>query len=142
MPEFSARVNLVDIRDVAPGVIAALEKGRSGERYILAGDNISAREDLVLMVSGILGKMPHLVRPPKRLLDFLARSSEFFRKLFGKSKISFYPDIVHLLNYDWAYTSKKARDELGYKTRSLFTSLNDLLSNNFTGTYMKPEESD
>ncbi|MDH4157850.1 MAG: NAD-dependent epimerase/dehydratase family protein, partial [candidate division Zixibacteria bacterium] len=50
IPEFPNRVNLVDIRDVAPGIIAALKRGRAGQRYILAGDNITIR-DLILSIS-------------------------------------------------------------------------------------------
>jgi dihydroflavonol-4-reductase len=33
--------NFVDVRDVARGMILAFEKGRSGERYILGGENLS-----------------------------------------------------------------------------------------------------
>src|SRR5215475_4969987 len=34
-------LNLVDARDVATGIILAAERGRSGERYILGGENLS-----------------------------------------------------------------------------------------------------
>ncbi len=141
MPSFPNRINLADIRDVAPSVIAALERGRSGERYILAGDNITL-QDLVLAVSSILGKVPHLVKFPRSALNFAARSSVILSKLFGKRKISFYPDLVKMLDYDWAYSSFKARQELGYTTRSIHITLKDLLTNNFVGTYAKPERDD
>jgi len=55
VPYFPNRVNLVDIRDLAPGIVAALERGRTNERYILGGDDITGRE-LVLAVSS--GDMP------------------------------------------------------------------------------------
>lgn len=137
MPNLSNRINLVDIRDVAPGIVAALRKGHSGERYILAGDNITL-QDLVLTVSSILGKVPHLVRLPRSALNLAARCSVMFNKLLGRGKISFYPDLVRMLDYDWAYSSLKARRELGYSTRSIHITLNDLLTNNFVGTYAKP----
>ncbi len=35
-------VNLVDVRDVAVGLILAMEKGRVGHRYMLGGDDVSA----------------------------------------------------------------------------------------------------
>ena len=38
--------NFVDVRDVAQGLIAAAEKGRSGEGYILAGHNVTVWEML------------------------------------------------------------------------------------------------
>ncbi len=137
LPGLPNRINLVDIRDVAPGIIAALQKGRSGERYILAGDNISLR-DLVLAVSVILGRAPHVLRVPRSVLNLAARCSLAFSKLSGKSKISFYPDLVKMLDYDWAYSSLKARQELGYTSRSIHVTLNDLLNNNMVGTYAKP----
>ncbi len=137
MPRVPNRVNLVDIRDVARGVLAALEKGRPGERYILAGDNMTGR-DLVLDISALLGRVPHLIRIPRGFLMALARFSAAWSKLAGKSKVRFYPDIVRLLDYDWAYSSMKARRELGYSNRSIHATLHDLLNNSFTGTYMKP----
>ncbi len=82
MPEVPIRLNLVDIRDVAPAVLAALERGRSGHRYIIAGDNITVRE-LVLVVSSIIGRVPHLVRIPRPAYDFAARFSVFFSKASG-----------------------------------------------------------
>jgi len=47
--------------------------------------------------------------------------------------------LVKLLDYDWAYTSQKARKEFGYKTRSIFSTLDDLLTNDFVGTWLKPK---
>ncbi|RKX28019.1 MAG: hypothetical protein DRP47_05420 [Candidatus Zixiibacteriota bacterium] len=137
MPDFTNRVNLVDIRDVAPAIINAVEGGRPGERYILAGDNVTVRE-LTLAVSSILGKMPHLIRLPWWFLNIAARFSVMLSTL-RRGKVSFYPDLVELLKYDWSYSSMKARRELGFSNRSLVVTLNDLLGNSFTGTYMKPE---
>ncbi len=136
-PDFPNRLNLVDIRDVAPGIIAALHKGRPQERYILAGDNIIAR-DLVLAVSSLLGRAPHLARVPRLLIEVTARWSVAFAKLSGNRKVSFYPDLVKLLDYDWVYSSRKARKELGYQNRSLHVTLGDLLNNNFAGSYARP----
>lgn len=137
MPRVPNRINLVDIRDVAKGVLAALQHGRAGERYILAGDNTTGR-DLVLDISALLGRVPHLMRIPRGFLMALARFSAVWSRVAGKSKVGFYPDIVRLLDYDWAYSSMKARRELGYSNRSIHATLHDLLNNCFTGTYMKP----
>ena len=34
-------LNLVDVRDVAAGMVLAAERGRTGERYILGGENLA-----------------------------------------------------------------------------------------------------
>ncbi len=137
IPKLSVRLNLVDIRDVAPGVIAALQKGRPGHRYILAGDNISER-DLVLAVSAALGCAPHLVRVSRKFLKVVSRGWLFLCRLLCCKKISFYPDLVRMLDLDWVYSSKKAHDELDYQYRSILISLSDLMTNNFVGTHLKP----
>ena len=137
LPELHNQINFVDIRDVAPAVIKAAESGRAGERYILAGDDISGRE-LVLTASALLGKTPHLLRIPRWIINIAARLTLYWSKLAGKSKVSFYPDVVKLLDYDWVYSSRKAREELGYQHRSLVATLSDLLSNHFYGTWLQP----
>jgi len=137
VPDLRNRVNLVDIRDVARGVIAALQLGRHRERYILGGDNITAR-DLILAISIELGKTPHLFKFPRAFFTTVAKLSLFFSRLTGKSKISLYPDLVKLMDYDWAFSSMKARTELGYRNRSIYTSLKELLNNDFTDTFLKP----
>jgi len=137
LPDLPNRLNLVDIRDCAKGIVAALTKGRPGHRYILGGDNITARE-LALAASTEVGLAPHLLRLPKSFYRVTSRLAVTFGVLMGKSEISYYPDLVRLLDYDWAFSSKKARDELGYKSRSIYTSLKDLLNNKFLDTYLKP----
>src|SRR5690606_33700321 len=50
-----------DVRDVAAGVLAAFERGRTGERYILSGEGLSYMEAWTLFAR-IIG-----VRPPRRV---------------------------------------------------------------------------
>lgn len=136
IPSNPIRVNIVDVRDVAAGTIKALEEGKNGERYILGGDNITLRE-LVLTMSALLGKIPHLIRFPRKFYDVTSRFWLWLMKITGRSRISYYPDLVKLLDFDWAFSNKKAHHELGYRWRSIHTTLNDLLNNNFTGTWKK-----
>jgi dihydroflavonol-4-reductase len=137
VPDYPNIVNLVDVRDVAPAIVAALSKGRAGQRYILAGDNISAH-DLVLMVSDILGKTPHLVRPPRLLVNLIAHAAPILGRLHRPHRTSIYPDLIRLADYDWAYSSRKARRELHFAPRSTQATLNDLLTNSLTGSWQKP----
>src|SRR5712692_7097119 len=63
-------LNLVDVRDVARGHIAAAELGRSGERYILGARNMTLRE--IVEEMGRLGGRP---APKVRIPYFVAWSS-------------------------------------------------------------------
>src|ERR1700746_1821252 len=60
MPGFvDTGLNLVHVDDVAAGHLAALHKGRIGERYILGGENVQLR-DMLLEIARIVER-----RPPK-----------------------------------------------------------------------------
>ena len=137
LPSLPNLVNIVDLRDVAPSILTAVEKGRAGERYLLTGENIVVRE-LILKVAGLLGKKPTLVRLPKSFYLNSARVAVIWNRLLGKEKISFYPDLVRLADYNWTFSNAKARVDLGFSPRPLDETLGDLLSNRFTGTYMMP----
>jgi dihydroflavonol-4-reductase len=59
-------LNLVDVCECARGHIAALEKGRSGERYILGGENLTLKQilDKLSSISGLPSptlKLPYFV---------------------------------------------------------------------------------
>lgn len=54
-----AELNLIDVRDVAEGMIRALRRGRPGKRYLLGHENLSIRE-----VFGVLARLTGL--PPPR----------------------------------------------------------------------------
>jgi dihydroflavonol-4-reductase len=59
-------LNLVDVRECAWGHVAALEKGRSGERYILGGENLTLKQilDKLGTISGLPSptvKLPYFV---------------------------------------------------------------------------------
>jgi dihydroflavonol-4-reductase len=137
MPSFPNWVNLVDIRDVAPAIVNALEQGLPGQRYLLAGDNITVR-DLVLNICVILHKTPHLMQPPRALVELCARVSLWYNTVIHRRRVRFYPDLVKLLDYDWAFSSLKARRDLGFKPRSIHLTLQELLTNRFFGTYEHP----
>lgn len=137
LPRLNNYMNLVDIRDIAPAIVTSLEKGRAGERYILAGENITAVE-LVRMASLMLNLKPILIPIPRFVLNLAAHIAVAWNRLTGRSKQSFYPDLVKMLDYDWAWDSSKARAELGFNPRPLKQTLTDILANDFRGTWLRP----
>ncbi|MBX3416253.1 MAG: NAD-dependent epimerase/dehydratase family protein [Pirellulaceae bacterium] len=113
--------SVADVRDVAAGIIAAVEKGRQGEQYILGGHNVSYLE-LWQAMARHAG-----VRPPRlKLPNWLARSAGVFgdikTRLTGRETNvnSLATAMGQLRHY---YSSDKAADELGYTFRPLDESI-------------------
>lgn len=105
------------IDDVVDGHIAAMEKGRSGERYIFGGVNATFNElmDLIKKYSGIDRKLRHV---PFFVLNLLSRAMLLNANITGKPPL-ITPDWVAKYKYDWALDSSKAIQELGYNIRPL-----------------------
>lgn len=73
MPAYvNTGLNLVDVEDVARGHILALEKGRTGERYVLGHRNLTFREIL-----GILERLTGIAAPKARIPLWLALSAAY-----------------------------------------------------------------
>ena len=128
LPRFDNLLSLVDVRDCAPAVVAALSRGRPGHRYILAGDPVRF-DELLLKIGGLLEVKPRLVRLPRWILLLAAGAAAAWTR--GSSNIPFYPDLVRLTDYDWGYSSERAKTELGFAPRPLDESLRDLLQTGF-----------
>jgi dihydroflavonol-4-reductase len=113
-----AGVNIVDVRDVASGHLKAAEKGRAGERYVLGGHDVSWVELLekVGEISGV--HHPLLVLPPE-----LGRMAQRAEALGLPAPIS--SEGILAMAQNWSYSSRKARRELGYRTRPLERTLRD-----------------
>src|SRR5215467_2835902 len=67
-------LNLVDVAECARGHVAALEKGRSGERYILGGENLTLKQilDKLAAITGLPSpkiKLPYLFAFAAGLVD-------------------------------------------------------------------------
>lgn len=109
--------NWVYVEDVVQGLLLAMEKGRAGERYIIGGENASLKE-FFRTIDEVSGKR-HFQIPTYKFLPLLvAWLLEMRAKLFG-----IYPIIttgwMKSFLVDWAYSSAKAEQELGYRYRSL-----------------------
>jgi farnesol dehydrogenase len=105
------------VEDVAEGHLQALERGRAGERYFLAGENVTmdglfAR---VAELTGVPAPRRHIPYPVARALGFAMWS---WAELTGhEPKLTH--QVVDVFREHWAYSSAKAQAELGYRPRSL-----------------------
>jgi len=119
----SGGFNWVDVRDVAKGAIAAAERGRPGEAYLLAGHWCAVVElaDLVEQACG--ARRPRLVTPM-----WLARIGvpvvAAWSKLSGAPPV-YTSESLYALRHHRLISCAKAEAELGYAPRPLEDTIND-----------------
>ncbi len=115
-------ISVVDVRDAAAAVRAALEAGRSGERYFLAGHNcrFSTFFRVLEAVSGVKGPVLHL---PAGLATLGARAMH--RVARGSVP---HPARIEMANHFWYADSQKAARELHFAARPLEATLRDTIS--------------
>jgi dihydroflavonol-4-reductase len=117
--------SLADVRDVARGHLLAAEKGQSARRYILAGENV-AWPQLAEHLAAAAG-LPSCWTPslPAWALRALAGFGE---RRAQWTKREPYPSIqqARLQRFRWFYDSSRARSELGYRTRPVKDSIDDM----------------
>jgi dihydroflavonol-4-reductase len=120
-------LNLVDVRDVAAGQLLAAQRGRSGRRYILGGENLSLR-DLLRLLAQTAGHCPRLQGTAPGWLTSLAAYQAEWRAGLTGSRPSLSRAEARVSRYHWYYNSDRARRELGYAPRCLRRSLADALA--------------
>ena len=107
-------LNLVDVRECARGHIAALEKGRSGERYILGGENLTLKKIL-----DKLGAISGLPSPTVKLPYFVAYIAGAVDEAISGRLLNREPratvETVRMGKKKMWATSDKAERELGWK---------------------------
>jgi dihydroflavonol-4-reductase len=106
-------MNIVYVGDVAEGMIAATEQGRSGERYILAGENMT-HEEIFRRTAALIGGRPPLAPFPLPLLSGIGRLVESVSSMIGVEP-PLTRDLAAIAGcYHW-FTSAKAETELAFK---------------------------
>jgi dihydroflavonol-4-reductase len=109
----------VDARDVAQGLIALADRGRPGERTILASNagNL-AWDEFFALVAQVAGIRRRTVNLPRAAAHASARLAPWLVA----------PDDVRAAAHWWFVTSKKAQDELAFTTRPLAETIADTLA--------------
>ena len=105
--------NYAFVDDVVTGQILAMERGKTGERYLLGGDNISLK-NLFSLLDEITQARHLQINIPPGIARLVAWLEEINANIFRK-----YPQIsrdwVDTFLQNWIYSSEKAEKELGYK---------------------------
>jgi len=112
---------MVHVDDLAAGIVAALDRGIAGQRYVLAGPRLRLRE-AVTLAAEIGGKRPPALTLPTRLL----------RALRPVGRLAGQPNLAEVISASagvtyWA-SSDKATAELGFSTRPFEAGLRETLT--------------
>ena len=117
--------DFVDVRDVVRGLILALEKGGTGESYILSGERITVAKLMSTLeeVTGV--KAPHFKTPM-----WLAKVMAIFTSLYYRltnTKPRFTKDSLRILRSNSFISSEKASHQLGYSHRPIRETIVDTI---------------
>jgi dihydroflavonol-4-reductase len=117
---------VVDARDVAAAMIAALEKGAHGERYIVAGRYHSLK-DILEGLERVTGVPAPKLRLPHAAVMIIAGFMELFGRLSGRN-VLITREGVWTMHAKLRMTSRKAERELGATFRPLEETLRDVVA--------------
>lgn len=115
-------VNVIHIDDVVEALCAAVTKGRSGERYILCGENLKIHE-LFQFIADSAGVSAPKIYLPKPLLLALGKLGDALESFGQKGPINSENAWASVL-YHW-FDNSKAKRELGLQPRSAKLAISD-----------------
>ena len=108
-------LNVVHVDDVAQGHILAFEHGKSGQRYILGGENMTLR-DILFEIARICLRRPPRLRLPHAAVVPVAYVSELVYRISGiRTQVTL--EAVRMARKPMYFSSTKAANELGYSWR-------------------------
>ncbi|HTM36045.1 MAG TPA: hopanoid-associated sugar epimerase [Terriglobales bacterium] len=115
-------LNLVDVTECARGHIAALEKGRRGERYILGGENLTLKQ-ILDKLAAITGLPSPSVRVPYVLALATGVVDEVITGRIRGREPRATIDAVRMGRKKMFVSSAKAERELGWKLLAVDNAL-------------------
>lgn len=109
--------NVIDVTEAARGMVMAMEHGRSGEKYLICGENYTY-EELFRAISAHLG----LHRKYLRIPDFLLKAAGQLGNLLSSlgMKVEFTKVNMNILMIKNYYCTDKAFRDFGFKPHGLF----------------------
>jgi dihydroflavonol-4-reductase len=126
MPAFvDTGLNLVHVDDVDQGHLAALDRGKIGERYILGGQNVQLSE-MLTVIANLIGRRPPRVRLPRSAIVPLALAAETVARFTGREPFVTM-DALRMSRYRMFFTAAKAERDLGFTARPFTDALTDAI---------------
>ncbi|HEX6455267.1 MAG TPA: NAD-dependent epimerase/dehydratase family protein [Solirubrobacterales bacterium] len=125
MPFPELGICLTHVEDIAGGILLALDKGRTGEAYVISGPATTMRE-AIGVVADLTGRKPPRGAIPTPLMKALVPIGPLVGKVMGQP-----PNLRELIRSAdgvtfWA-SYDKAKNELGYEPRGLEEGLRAML---------------
>lgn len=118
-------LNLVHVDDVAAGHMLALDRGVTGERYILGGQDVTLQQ-MLADLAAMTGRRPPTIKLPRWPLYPLAYAAEAVARVTGKEPF-LTADGLSMSKYQMFFSSEKARRVLGYQARPYQEALREAL---------------
>ncbi|MBQ9815494.1 MAG: NAD-dependent epimerase/dehydratase family protein [Lachnospiraceae bacterium] len=122
----SGGYDFVDVRDVAKGILLAVEKGKSGSSYILSGHYRSVTEIFNIMADGLNRHKTLITLPAKIVYPALPLISGAAALAHKEPPIT--PNALKLLESRAVFSHRKAEKELGYTIRPIRRTVYDTLA--------------
>ncbi|MEN8229524.1 MAG: NAD-dependent epimerase/dehydratase family protein [Bacteroidota bacterium] len=118
--------NYVHVEDVVTGHLLAMEKGSSGERYVLGGENISYNQ-LFKYTRELSGVHKRLFKIPLQVMLMAAFLMKGISTITGKPPL-IVPNLVRKFNHNWFVSSDKAINLLGYDPMGIKEGIEQTIS--------------
>jgi dihydroflavonol-4-reductase len=120
-------LNLVDVRDVAAGLILAMERGQVGHRYILGGESIPLKK-ILRLVATITDRRNLHMPIPGAVAEMAAAVLEFIADHVTRRPPSGTAEGVRIALRATTLSIEKAQRELGYAPRPIEPTLRDTIA--------------
>jgi dihydroflavonol-4-reductase len=120
-------VNLVDVRDVAGGLILAMERGKTGHRYILGAESVPLKNVLQL-IAEISDRRSTLVPVPAPIAKGAAAIMELIADRVTRRAPSSTAEGVRIALRAHDLSIEKAQRELGYSPRLVEPALREAIA--------------
>jgi nucleoside-diphosphate-sugar epimerase len=112
-------------QEVVAAHLAALEKGKTGEEYVLGGDNHSLNDFFRVLAE--ISKVRRSVRHLPFFAGKMVGALELARAVLFNHRPELTPGVVEVFKHDWVYGSAKAARDLGYRVTPLEEGLKKTL---------------
>ena len=117
--------DIVDVRDVAKGILQVIDKGRIGESYLLTGHYVTVK-GLIEEAAKVASKKPVKNKVPHFVIKAVSPFIERHAKRHNKAPL-FTGFSMDCLMQNSNYSYKKANEELGYSPRPLEETMKDTI---------------